>query len=109
MTKGVFHGNISGRELSRLLEVLAEAQLVRQQLSEPAAVGRPAERWVHQPRTHERNDSIQPGVHEKNETIRGEANLFVSTVGSSSSVSIQEGVEVGRGGPGGHSADRFEI
>jgi hypothetical protein len=72
MTKDVFQGNTSGRELSRLLAILQDAALVICQQQAANGPGRPVQRWFHPPRSYE-----------KNELIHREGNSFVYFVGSS--------------------------
>lgn len=63
LTRDVFHGNVSGTDLTRILTLLHESGLAVCQQERGAGAGRPSERWFHEPETYERNEVIQPEGH----------------------------------------------
>ena len=71
LTRDVFHGNVSGGDLSRALTLLRQSGLAACRREPGVGTGRPPERWFHEPETYERNEVIQP-----------EGHSFVSFVGS---------------------------
>jgi hypothetical protein len=87
ITRDVFRGNVAGRDLSRVLALLQDAELVTSSKLDTAERGRPTERWFYRPRPYEENEVSRP-----------EGNYFVSFVASSLSAESLAGTNGERRG-----------